>query len=331
MRRMLIMSVALVAALAIGAPAAMAHGKGPDSPGAFHRGPDQGLSSRHLTVVGVVAADATASGVQVNVSSADPDAAASLAGATTIAVKIDASTRIGGRARPATYADLKAGDRVKVTWKAAVTPAAQLPAARRIRDDGPPPPVRYTLRATVAGPASAAGLPVTLGEGGRHIAAAPGSSALLKLDPATRILGRGWAPEALTDLVAGDRIKVVIEAPRGANPLDYPARKVRDYGPPPPVRFAVRGTVAAAPTPTGLQVSVSIANARASAALGATGTVLVKLDPATRIHKRGVRAATYADLHAGDRVKVVWWAPRGTALAALPAAWKVTDRGPAHT
>ena len=123
---------------------------------------------------------------------------------------------------------------------------------------------------------------------------------------------------------------LVIQAPAGANPLDFPAVAIKDDGPPRPVRFTVRGIVAADATPAGLQVGVSVANSHANAALGATGTVLVAIGPATRIHKRGVGPAGYADLKAGDRVTVAWWAPRGTALAALPAAFRITDRGPAR-
>ena len=193
MRRMLMSAVAVVAVLAVGAPVALAHRGQPDRSGPWHRGPDQGLGSRHLDISGVVAADASGAAVQVNVSRADPDAAAALAGATTVTVKIDASTRIEKRGTgSAGVADLKAGDRVRVAWEAAVTPAAQLPAARRISDEGPPPLVHYVLRATVAGPATAAGLPVTLAEGGRHTAPAPGGGeSWSSWPPASRSSGAG--------------------------------------------------------------------------------------------------------------------------------------------
>lgn len=329
MRRMLMPAVAALAALAVGAPVALAHRGHPDQSGPSHRGPDQGLVSAHLDISGVVAADAAGGAVQVNVLRADPDAAAALAGATTVTVKIDASTRIDKRgAGTAGVADLKAGDRVRVAWEAAVTPAAQLPAARRISDEGPPPLLRYVLRATVTGAATAAGLPVALSEGGRHTVPAPGAAVVVKLGAGVQILGRGRIPETLADLAVGDRVTLVIDAPAGASPLDFPAVAIKDGGPPRPVRFTVRGIVAADATPAGLQVGVSVANSHANAALGATGTVLVTIGPATRIHKRGVAAAGYADLKAGDRVTVAWWAPRGTALAALPAAHRITDRGP---
>ena len=172
------------------------------------------------------------------------------------------------------------------------------------------------LRATVTGAATAAGLPVALSEGGRAHGPAPGAAVVVKLGAGVQILGRGRMPETLADLAVGDRVTLVIEAPAGASPLDFPAVAIKDGGPPRPVRFTVRGIVAADATPAGLQVGVSVANSQANAALGATGTVLVDdraghPDPQAR---RGARRAT-RDLKAGDRVTVAWWAPRGTALA----------------
>jgi hypothetical protein len=326
---MLMIVVVALAALAVGAPAALGHRDRPDPPAFSHRGPDHGLGLQHLKLQGTVVL-ATPAGVQVNVTQANGAAAASLAGATSLLVKVDPGTRIlrVGLAA-ATIADLKPGDRVKVWWDAAATPAAALPAARRILDYGPPPPVRHTLRATVSGAASPTVVPVTVTRAGHRTSAALGGAiaAAIALDPATLIRKRGKDAATYADLLPGDRLRIVIEAPRGANPLGSPARRITDLGPPPPVRYAIRGTVAANAAGGGVQVGVSLANRHAQAVLGAAGSVLVRFDPATRIHKRGVRSATVADLVAGDRVRVVWWAQRGTAVGALPAARRIVDSG----
>ena len=50
--------------------------------------------------------------------------------------------------------------------------------------------------------------------------------------------------------------------------------------------------------------------------------------PAGSVPKRAPKIGTYADLDAGDRVIVRFRAPRGTAATALPAAFRVIDRGP---
>lgn len=176
--------VLALSALAVAAPAAFAHG-----PATPHPVPGNGAETtpgdtkakpgktalKHHLLWARVNADATATGVDLTVLGGDRDMRRALAGAKSLAAKIDANTtiRLVGRAvttpQPAakranhrsdksdrrgrdrhkdnrgkkrvvtgTYADLTAGDLVKVKFRAARgTAAADLPAAARITDFGP--------------------------------------------------------------------------------------------------------------------------------------------------------------------------------------------------
>jgi hypothetical protein len=115
------------------------------------------------------------------------------------------------------------------------------------------------------------------------------------------------------------------EAKRGPK-VERPA-KVR----PKPVAFIMRGVIAAvdgAAVPTTITVTPKGGNRHARTAIDAATSVTVKIGAATRISKAGKGKATFADLVVGDRVVVAWKAPRATALADLPEAKRVIDRGP---
>jgi hypothetical protein len=292
----------------------------------------------HFEVWGTLAADAGANATQVtvNVQRADRDATAALAGATSVTVKIDPKlTTIHKRGiGNETTADLKAGDRVKVEWKApAGTTAGNLPAATRIKDHGPPPPVRLSLRGTAAANASATELKVNVqGANWRLQKGLAGATSIsVKLDAtATRIHKRGVATATFADLLAGDRVKVVWWVPQGTTLANLPAAaKVLDHGPPPPVRYEVRGLVAGDAAQSGVQVTIVGGNRRAGKALAGKGSAFVKLDAGTRIWKRGAGAVDWTRLKSGDRVRVAIWAAKDLSWDALPAARRVHDRGPA--
>ena len=100
--------------------------------------------------------------------------------------------------------------------------------------------------------------------------------------------------------------------------------------------------VTADATADGVALSVLGGNRHMRRALDGDTTVTAKLDggtlvrlvgrarhlPAGSVPTRAPRIGTYADLTAGDRVIVRFRAPRGTDAAALPAAFRVIDRGP---
>jgi len=192
----------------------------------------------------------------------------------------------------------------------------------------------FLVRGVVAGSATATGVQITVGQGwGRHAVdpAHPGKSVTVAIDAGTHIRKMGVASPTFADLKAGDRVWALVVVDRSAAPGTTPAADaIVDLGPATPqtVRFEIRGTVAANASQGGVTVNVLRADRDARTALAGATSVQVTLGSTTRIHKRGVGAATFADLKAGDRVDVVWRAPAGTALASLGAAAKVRDAGP---
>jgi hypothetical protein len=97
------------------------------------------------------------------------------------------------------------------------------------------------------------------------------------------------------------------------------------------VAFVMRGTLSADATADTAALNVRGGNRHARRALAGATSISVKLDATTRIRKAGVGKTTFSDLKSGDRVLVMWKAPRGTAAADLPAARFVIDVGPAPT
>src|SRR5262245_16662726 len=228
---------------------------------------------------------------------------------------------------------------VLVASAAAIAVAA--PGALALAD-GPDPPRRVdrgpdgarvlqhlVLRGTVV-LASPAGVQVNVTRANGAAAAALGgaTSLLVKVDPGTRIRGRGDRRATVGALAAGDRVKVSWEAPAAPAAALPAARHILDYGPPPPVRHALRATVSGAASPRAVPVTVTGAGQRTRAALGGASAAAIALGPATRIRKRGAHPGSYVDLRPGDRILVVIEAPRG-ANPLGSAARAIVDRGPA--
>src|SRR5207253_1787673 len=95
------------------------------------------------------------------------------------------------------------------------------------------------------------------------------------------------------------------------------------------VAFVMRGTLSADATADTFAMTVRGGNRHARRALAGADSVSVKLDATTRIWKAGIGKASSTDLKSGDRVLVMWKAPRKTTAADLPAARFVIDIGPA--
>jgi hypothetical protein len=333
MRRGVTIAVVGLAAMVAAAPVALGHGgpRGFDGP----KG-DQPGHQRPFLVRGVAAGDATATGVQVSVGQGwkhhlfNPSRPGRI-----VTVAIDAGTHIRkvGVTAP-TFADLKAGDRLlALVVPNGSTAPGTTPAADAIVDLGPATPVtaRFEIRGTVAANATQGAVTVNVLGADRdaRAALAGATSVQVSLGSATEIRKRGVDAATFADLKAGDRVKVVWQAPAGTALASLgAAAKVRDFGPPLPVPFEIRGVVAADAGQGGVQVTALGGNHQARLALAGVTSVMVKLDPSTRIVTRQGVVETFADLKAGDRVRVVWWAARGTTASNLPAASRVRDRGP---
>ena len=213
----------------------------------------------HYLLRGTLTADATATTVPVRVRGANPPMRAALGDAAELDVAIDATTMIRrghrgrvetrrGRAqrgkRARTYANLTAGDRVMVRFRAEPgTTAAELPAAELIVDHGRPKPVTYRLRGVVAAPAGETAVSIDVRSANRHMRRAhDGASPFTaKIGESTRIRLAGRArPDGtrragtFSDLASGDRVIVKLRAPRGLDADTLPAaRRIIDIGPAP--------------------------------------------------------------------------------------------------
>jgi hypothetical protein len=103
--------------------------------------------------------------------------------------------------------------------------------------------------------------------------------------------------------------------------------KVKLHG----IAYVMRGTLSADAASDAFTMTVRGGNRHARRALDGADSVSVKLGATTRIMKAGIGKASVSDLKSGDRVLVMWKAPRKTAAADLPAARFVIDIGPAPT
>lgn len=141
------LALGIAVAAAVAAPAALAHPANPGGPYHAPRGPDAPKNVQYL-LHACVTTNATPSAVDLRALWGNRQMRKALAGATTLTAKIGDQTQIllTGRARKAqgrvpkvgTYANLIAGDRVVVRFRAPRgTAAADLPPAARIVDHGP--------------------------------------------------------------------------------------------------------------------------------------------------------------------------------------------------
>jgi hypothetical protein len=124
---------------------------------------------------------------------------------------------------------------------------------------------------------------------------------------------------------------------QGAKP-EHPAAAKGPKG----THYLLQACVTGPATETAVDLGVLGGNHHMRVALDGATAFIAKLDEDTVIRlvgrarhlpkgsdpKRKERIGTFADLTAGDRVIVRFRAPRGTAATALPAAFRVVDRGP---
>ncbi len=94
------------------------------------------------------------------------------------------------------------------------------------------------------------------------------------------------------------------------------------------VAYEFRGVVTADATAGSVTVQFVQGNKHVRRALGDAKMITVKIGASTRVRVNATRIrGSFADLKAGDKVRVEIRAPRGTALANLPAARVIVDRG----
>ena len=126
------------------------------------------------------------------------------------------------------------------------------------------------------------------------------------------------------------------EKPKQGQPPDHAAKGPKG------THYLLRACVTAEGTATGVALDVLGGNRHMRRALDGAKTFTAKIDadtvirlvgrarhlPEGSVPKRLPKLGTYADLDIGDRLTVRFRAPRGTASADLPAAFRIVDHGP---
>jgi hypothetical protein len=132
------------------------------------------------------------------------------------------------------------------------------------------------------------------------------------------------------------------DGPKGKAPERHHPGKAKAPKAPKGTHHLFKACVTADATETGIDLAVLSANRHARRALAGATTFTATLDATTRIRlvgkarvapegsgvKKLPKAGTWDNLDAGDVVIVRYRVARGTAVADLGPAWKVTDRGP---
>ncbi len=158
---------------------------------------------------------------------------------TTVDVSFDGNTVFVNAAVPVpTWANIASGDRVTIVWMAPPdTALANLPAAAKVIDQGPPPPIRYRADGTATTPGTDAG--VTLSVKRIHPNVAPalatGASLNVTFGASTLFFEVGDPGATVADILPGDRLLVIWTAPPGTAATNLPdAAGVYDLGQPTP-------------------------------------------------------------------------------------------------
>jgi hypothetical protein len=273
----------------------------------------------------------------------------------TITLMLDGSTTFSTPSNPtAALTDVQVGDAVTVAI--AVPPGTDpttVPATS-VADRGAAAPMTCVVRGVASGPSTAAGVTITVqtgrGRHGRHrhghhdsgrrnsglhrrFAAAPGAPVSLNVqfDSNTTFVDIPTPAATIGQIAPGDRLTVIWSVVPGTALDGAPAAKVIDWGPPPPIRYVARGVAASVPGGTSFGLTVSRIHPNVSPAF-ADGSVLpVSYDSHTVFVDVANPGATIDQIAAGDRLIVVWSAPRGTQAVNLPAAVRIVDLGPNGT
>lgn len=252
---------------------------------------------------------------------------------------------------------LAVGDTVTVTIAAPSGTDPTTVAATSVVDSGAAAPITCVVRGTATDPTTGGTVTITIPHSrGRHtrhhghaaargarrntnlhrlFATAPASATTVTVafGPGTTFVDIPNPTDTIDQIAAGDRLTVVWSLTPGTDPRTVSASEVVDHGPPPPIRYVARGTDATAPDTTALSFGLTVGRIRPNIAPAlAAGTLLpVQYSSSTVFTDIPNPGDTIDQIAPGDRLVVVWSAPRGTRAANLPAAVRVIDLGPAGT
>lgn len=156
---------------------------------------------------------------------------------TSIVVQFDTNTVFVDRGTPsATIQDIAPLDRIIVVWSASPgTALTSLPAASKVIDLGPPPPIRYRAAGLAAENGSPTGVLLTVSQLRPNAAPAFTLSTDLPVtfDAGTVFVDPGNPGATLGSIAQGDRLIVVWSAPPGTPAVGLPAAsRVIDLGQP---------------------------------------------------------------------------------------------------
>jgi len=151
-----------------------------------------------------------------------------------ITVNIDGGTKFVDPGNPsASIGNLAPGDRLIIVWSAPPgTALASMPAAAKVIDLGPPPPIRYRASGVAAGPTTTT-IPLTVNH--LYPNATPafplGTTLGVAFDVSTVFVDPGHPSASITDIAQGDRLIVVWSAAPGTPAVNLPAAtRVIDLG-----------------------------------------------------------------------------------------------------
>ena len=348
-----VLAPAAAAAITMGAIVAPAVAQGHHRGHRHHSAVSSTNQARIVTIRGVITG--TPSATQLQVIRTLHGRSNCLGAPTITTLLLDQTTTFATSTLPsASWSALAPGDAVSVTVAIPAGGALATAPATSVVDTGTPAPVTCVVGGIAATNGSAGGVSISvqLGRGrrghqrahghshhvstGRHntnlhrlFTNAPGSTTSLNVqfDVNTVFVDIGHPGATLDQIVQGDRLTVIWSELPGTALETVPAAKVIDRGPPPPIRYVARGTAASPGTLAGISLTLGRIHPNVAPRL-ATGSVLsVAFSPSTVFTDAGHPGATIDQIAQGDRLIVIWRAPRGIAAVNLPAAVRVIDLG----
>lgn len=193
------------------------------------------------------------------------------------------------------------------------------------------------LRGIITGTPTADSIAITPLTRGENCSTSTPATDTVTIDASTTIATSSNASASWTALNPGDEVTVLWNLPSGTtSTTSIAATSVRDTDTPADVTCAVHGIASTAGTADGVTITTTGTRSRRHREhhriVTTTSRVSVSVDvtfgAGTTFVQPGNTSFTGADIAQGDRLTIVWTAPRGTALADLPDATKVIDLGP---
>jgi hypothetical protein len=342
---------AAAAVITMGAMVAPAVAQGHHRGHRHHAAASSTHEARTITIRGIVTG--TPSATQLQIIRVRHGHSSCLGTPKVTTLLLDQNTTFATQGVPvAAWSDLAPGDAVTVTVTIPADGGLATTPVTSVADTGTPAPVTCVVRglATTDGSVSSVTIAVGSGHGrrshhhghghrtnaGRHNANlhrlftnAPGSptSLTVQFDVNTVFVDTVTPGATIDQIARGDRLTIIWSVPPGT-PLDSaPAAEVIDRGPPPPIRYVARGTAASVGTLSGVGLTVRRIHPNVTPRVARGSVLPVAFDPSTVFVDVGHPGATLDQIALGDRLIVIWRAPRGIAAVNLPAAVRVIDLG----